>query len=201
VSNVQQPAEIFPSGDIDNSFAILCGSSGAADALSLLLAQEGYKHDTNSDLVIVLDIPRGFAPVYYEKTKNYLHKIVVTWSLCPEYLDDLWDLKPNILISGDSILLNLTNTINWVRQKNQLRITRSTSSELSPNERRVLRLVAYNYSNKDISEKLNIEYQTVKNTLSVIYQKIGVSNRMEAALYYWGIRSLISRDELNTVPE
>jgi DNA-binding CsgD family transcriptional regulator len=59
----------------------------------------------------------------------------------------------------------------------------------------------FDYSNKDISEKLNIEYQTVKNTLSVIYQKIGVSNRMEAALYYWGIRSLISRDELNTVPE
>jgi DNA-binding CsgD family transcriptional regulator len=201
VSNVQQPAEIFPSGDIDNSFAILCGSSGVADALSLLLAQEGYKHDTNSDLVIVLDIPRGFAPVYYDRTKNYLHKIVVTWSLCPEYLDDLWDLKPNILISGDGFLLNLANTVNWARQKNQLRITRSTSSELSPNERRVLRLVAYNYSNKDISEKLNIEYQTIKNSLSAIYQKIGVSNRMEAALYYWGIRALTSRNELNTVPE
>ncbi len=167
--------------------------------MSLLLAQEGYRNDIDADLVIVLDIPRGFAPIYYDKTDNYLHKIIVTWNPCPEYLDDLWDLKPNILILGDGILLNLSNAINWARQKTRLRITPSNSSELSPNERRILRLVAYNYSNKDISEKLSLEYQTIKNTLSAIYQKIGVSNRVEATLYYWGIWSLISRNEWKEV--
>ncbi len=93
MSNIQQPAETFPSRFVENSFAILCGSNSVADSLSLLLTQEGYRHDIDADLVIILDIPRGFAPTYYDKTKNYFYKIIVTWNLCPEYLDDLWGFK------------------------------------------------------------------------------------------------------------
>ncbi len=66
------------------------------------------------------------------------------------------DLKPNVLISSDITPSNLSNAINWARQKIMLRITPSNSSELSP---------------------------------------------VEATLYYWGIWSLISRNEWKEVPK
>ena len=38
-------------------------------------------------------------------------------------------------------------------------------------------------SNRDIGQKLGLSEQTVKNHLSHIFDKLGVSNRLELALY------------------
>ena len=52
---------------------------------------------------------------------------------------------------------------------------------LTERETEILRLLAAGASNRTIAEKLYLSEQTVKNTLSGIYQKLGASNRTEAA--------------------
>ena len=48
-------------------------------------------------------------------------------------------------------------------------------------ERQLLTLVAQGYSNKEIADRLYLAEQTVKNYLSVIYEKMNVKNRTQAA--------------------
>ena len=51
---------------------------------------------------------------------------------------------------------------------------------LSARELEILRLVAQGLSNKEIGSRLSITEGTVKNRLSAIYRKLGVSSRREA---------------------
>jgi two-component system, NarL family, response regulator LiaR len=53
---------------------------------------------------------------------------------------------------------------------------------LSEREQRILMLVAEGASNKDIAVDLNLSERTVKNYLSIIFQKLQVNNRTEAAI-------------------
>ena len=54
---------------------------------------------------------------------------------------------------------------------------------LSDREREIVQLVASGLRNREIGEKLFISEQTVKNHLHNIFEKLGVSDRLELALY------------------
>jgi len=54
---------------------------------------------------------------------------------------------------------------------------------LSSREREIVALVAQGYKNKEMAEKMFISEQTVKNHLHNIFDKLGVSDRLELALY------------------
>ena len=54
---------------------------------------------------------------------------------------------------------------------------------LSNREKQIVQLVAQGYRNKEMGEKLFISEQTVKNHLHNIFDKLGVSDRLELALY------------------
>jgi DNA-binding NarL/FixJ family response regulator len=56
-------------------------------------------------------------------------------------------------------------------------------SPLSNREREIVALVAQGYKNKEMAEKMFISEQTVKNHLHNIFDKLGVSDRLELALY------------------
>ena len=56
-------------------------------------------------------------------------------------------------------------------------------SPLSTREREIVGLVAQGYKNKEMAEKMFISEQTVKNHLHNIFDKLGVSDRLELALY------------------
>ena len=49
---------------------------------------------------------------------------------------------------------------------------------------RVIELVAQGLNNREIAEQLGIRQYVVRNYLSKIYDKIGVNNRVELALWY-----------------
>jgi two-component system response regulator DevR len=55
---------------------------------------------------------------------------------------------------------------------------------LSPQERRVLALLAEGHTNKGIGDQLGLTEKTVKNYLSNIFEKLGVANRAQAAALY-----------------
>jgi DNA-binding NarL/FixJ family response regulator len=59
----------------------------------------------------------------------------------------------------------------------------STSADLSPREIQVLRLVAQGKENLEIARELFISPQTVKNHVSNILVKLGVDNRIQAAVH------------------
>jgi DNA-binding NarL/FixJ family response regulator len=56
-------------------------------------------------------------------------------------------------------------------------------ARLTPRETRIIAAIVEGASNKDIGEQLGVSEQTVKNNLSAIFDKLGVANRLELALY------------------
>jgi DNA-binding NarL/FixJ family response regulator len=57
------------------------------------------------------------------------------------------------------------------------------SSPLSSRERQVVELVSQGFKNREIAQRMFISEQTVKNHLHNIFDKLGVSDRLELALY------------------
>jgi two-component system response regulator DevR len=58
------------------------------------------------------------------------------------------------------------------------------SETLSPQEQRVLALVAEGLTNKEIASSLNLSEKTVGNYLGNIFQKLQVTRRAQAAVYF-----------------
>jgi DNA-binding NarL/FixJ family response regulator len=58
------------------------------------------------------------------------------------------------------------------------------SREIAPQEDAIIKLVAQGYSNSAIGEELHYTPGMVKNHLSVIYDKLGMANREELAIWY-----------------
>src|SRR5438270_424028 len=54
---------------------------------------------------------------------------------------------------------------------------------IQEHEPEIVQLVAQGYKNKEMAEKMFISEQTVKNHLHNIFDKLGVSDRLELALY------------------
>ncbi len=67
--------------------------------------------------------------------------------------------------------------------KSTLEGNKEVSLNLSEREREVARMLAKGFTNKQIASALYISYGTVKNYVSEIYNKIGVSDRTKVALY------------------
>ncbi len=59
----------------------------------------------------------------------------------------------------------------------------SNQRHLSDRESTLLRLLANGYNNRQIADQLDLAESTVKNNLSSLFQKIGVRDRTQAALY------------------
>jgi DNA-binding NarL/FixJ family response regulator len=54
---------------------------------------------------------------------------------------------------------------------------------LSKREEEIARLVASGFSNCEVAQRLSLSRHTVKNYLFRVYEKLGISTRMEVVLY------------------
>lgn len=61
---------------------------------------------------------------------------------------------------------------------------RSPLEALSPQEKRVLGLIAEGCTNKEVGARLGLSEKTVKNYLSTVFEKLNVSHRAQAAVIY-----------------
>lgn len=61
--------------------------------------------------------------------------------------------------------------------------TRTKDFGLTPRELEIVVMVVAGYSNPDIAQRCSISQQTVKHHISNIFDKLGVSNRLELALF------------------
>lgn len=60
----------------------------------------------------------------------------------------------------------------------------------SERERRVIELVAQGLKNRDVAHAIGTTEHVVKNYLRVIYDKLGLWNRVELALWYESRRQI-----------
>lgn len=56
---------------------------------------------------------------------------------------------------------------------------------LTPRERDIVELVVQGYTNREIAEQLFLSDGTVRNTLSIILDKLELRDRTQLAIYYW----------------
>ena len=73
---------------------------------------------------------------------------------------------------------------------------------LTPREEQTVNLVTEGLNNREIARELNLKENTVKKSLLRIYDKLGVSNRVELVLYalsHWQERSRESVEEQQAV--
>lgn len=61
--------------------------------------------------------------------------------------------------------------------------SRSRDFGLTPRELEIITLVVAGYSNPEIAQRCTISEQTVKHHMSNVFDKLGVSNRLELALF------------------
>lgn len=182
------PRHDRPRSSHSSAFAILCGAPAIAQTAINNLEYHGLRHDPEATAILILDTPCGFALNALETLELPARRVmVVTWNPCAEYWEDLWDRGPDVLLVGKDLDLDLAASLLQLHHGARSRVAPEATTTLTPTERRVLRCVARGWSNKTIAAQLNVQCQTVLNTLTNIYQKIGVRNRSEAALYYWGI--------------
>ena len=60
--------------------------------------------------------------------------------------------------------------------------TASARPELNESQRAILRFMTEGYSNREIAERVHLSENTVKTHIQEIFRKLGVRNRVEAAL-------------------
>jgi len=83
----------------------------------------------------------------------------------------------------------------WLDRSTLTKLFSSTSepagiSNLAKREKEIVSHICQGYRNKEIAQKLNISEQTVKSHCNRIYKKLGVTDRLQLALYSYKIYPL-----------
>jgi DNA-binding NarL/FixJ family response regulator len=103
----------------------------------------------------------------------------------------LKDVEPEVLVAGIRATLKGGAPLSPMVAAHLIRnATQAQSSigALSPRELQTLRLIATGHSNKQIARMMGISEKTVKAHCSRVFQRVGVSDRTQAAV--WATRNL-----------
>ena len=91
--------------------------------------------------------------------------------------------------------------VNWVLHAYRSQATRPMAAapkvHLTQKEMNIVACVSQGMKNKEIAQRVNTTEQVVKNYLRKVYDKLGVSDRLELALYCLHHRLLENSDGLN----
>lgn len=103
------------------------------------------------------------------------------------------DINPSRLIQaiemvadGHSILAHrvVSSVKNWIKRRECYVDDDQKTWGLSPQQQKVLSLVAEGKTNKEIATILNLSERTVRNYLGIIFEKLGISRRTQAATFF-----------------
>ncbi len=78
----------------------------------------------------------------------------------------------------------VAETFRLLRQQQSEQTTPSPVQSLSPQERRIIALIAEGCTNKEIASKLFLSDKTVKNYIANLYTKLEIDRRSQAAAIY-----------------
>jgi DNA-binding NarL/FixJ family response regulator len=174
-------------GLVWSSFRIVSRNPAVDKLVADGLEHAGFRSDPASRLIIVLDAPQGSALALLETLDRCnTWVIVATSSLVPEYLEDLWDLRPHVLLACDHVHRQLDHAIRRAANGESYRDVPDYTLKLTPTERATLRYVVRGWTYGKIAQVRNVMPRRVANTMNEVRAKLGVQTDVGAANYYWG---------------
>jgi two-component system nitrate/nitrite response regulator NarL len=95
--------------------------------------------------------------------------------------------------------------IQWVLEAYRTQATRPTTSrskvQLTPKESMIVACVTQGMKNKEIALRVGTTEQVVKNYLRKVYDKLGVADRLELALFCLNNRVIDASAKLPAIPD
>lgn len=171
------------------AFAVLCGVPAQALPIQQALEDAGLRLALPADVCILIDAPQGFALHHLELSAAPASRtIVLTNNLCPEYWEDIREHRIAGVLEGTGPTAQIVEAVMRIGRGEPYRALPERATVLTTTERRLLHLLAHGQSNQLIAQHLQIQSQSVRNTLATVYEKLNLSSRSEAILYYWGIQ-------------
>lgn len=153
-----------------------------------------YTRRNNSNIILFMETQSTFQYNLINKLKNnnVVHLIGITSSNEEEH-DFITDLTIDLLASGSTIQQTVSEILN--SNGNQPPVTQE-SSELTPREKDVLKLVASGNTNKEIADQLFISFHTVISHRKNITEKLGIKS-ISGLTVYAILNKLIDTDTIN----
>jgi DNA-binding NarL/FixJ family response regulator len=163
------------------------------------LKLEGFTITDNAQITLLVDSFHGNALLTLE-FQRFPNPIVMTSNPCSEYQADLLGFGAKAVVSPIGNNSALFQAIRAVAKLEPFQNTLPKSSNLTPTECRVLRLIANGLENKEIARALGSCDSTVRNQVSTILNKVSstygdlkLENRTHLALFYWGVWQSLMR--------
>ncbi len=173
-------------------YTLVCGIPELEPAIIGRLDALGLQYAEAATLLLLFDLPCGFALQTLPLLEHPAAQVIVlTANPCPEYWEDLWERNAAGLLMSIWNDMALLEAMLWVARGECYR-EKVVASALSRGERALLSAVARGWDNERIADSLHWEEETLPQMLSQLYGKLGVTNRVEAALYYWGQAEMVS---------
>jgi LuxR family maltose regulon positive regulatory protein len=170
---------------IRGQYLLACGEAKAAlKLLQPLLTQAQAEYHLSAAVEIQLLI----AQTYLQLQDEQQARVVLLSTLAQAHQQGLYQT----ILAADKTLIHLLRSLLPVIQSSTLQTYARTllkdehqsedadTTVLSIQEQRVLRLLATGWSNQQIADELIISINTVKYHIKNLYQKLGVSNRLQA---------------------
>ncbi len=138
---------------------------------------------------------RADLPVLLERVKSLGSRVILVKEIDEELAEGVTEQMDGAVsraISGPELIETIRRVaqgLRWIRYANvttmkvQDGVGERVCDQLTLKEMQVVALVVRGCKNKDIARQLNTKEQGIKKSLSNIYDKIGVSDRLELALF------------------
>jgi two-component system nitrate/nitrite response regulator NarL len=170
LENLRAALERYPSDVVLLEGALLGGSSGAVTELLRIAPQAKL-------IVQAVGADEAFTVELYRKGVRG----IISRSISP----DLLVRCVRRIAAGETWIDN--QSVNWVieayRAQAAALVSPKSQPRLSPKEMAIITCITQGKRNKEIAFQLGTTEQVIKNYLRKIYDKLGVSDRLELALY------------------
>jgi DNA-binding CsgD family transcriptional regulator len=181
----------------DIPYQLLYRAQGAlfVQKLRTKLEKAGFFEALNARVRLLLDVPCTWA--LSQLTSGALKPtdwVVVTESRCAEYLEDRWDLRPQALLEGGTLLSELPRHLTRALQGESFRLSSHVPSPLTRTERRVLQGIAFGKEHRELAAMMGVEVSTIKTHQRNLYKKLELKRHRDALFYYLDMHHLVHRN-------
>jgi DNA-binding NarL/FixJ family response regulator len=134
-------------------------------------------------------------PVLLEQAKALGSRVILITERGEELTEEMTEQLDGVIsrgISGPELIETIRRVAHGLRcvryanvttMKVQDSVGERVRDRLTPKEMQIVALIVQGCKNKDIAQQLNTKEQVIKNYLRNIYDKTGVSDRLELALF------------------